>query len=262
MKLARNLIGFWKLHAPDDGGGGGGGDGGGDGGKGDPPPATNLSEDQKKEVANIVNQTITAHGKRGTFTAGVGDVMAAELEKRGFKPPGVDDPPKPKPDDGKGGKGDPDPDIAKLKGQIVALEKKNQESEKATATERGKNNEREERGKLREALTAGGVGDDRVRGAVADLYLDQKCVTRAEDGAVVMHMKRDGYEEDIPIADGVAEFLKSDAGKGYLPAKDAGGSNNRGGNAPPPKSGSKEEKKAAALDYVGNWMASGGRSGG
>lgn len=87
----------------------------------------------------------------------------------------------------------------------------------------------EERGALTDALRAGGVDGPLLKSAVALLYTEESKVGRDDDGNIIFRTQKDGFDEDVSVADGIAAWLQSDEGKHYAPAKPVAGSGNLGG---------------------------------
>lgn len=129
---------------------------------------------------------------------------------------------------------DDHPTIKQLKAQNEQLQKQLRQQQDAVTSERTKAQQQEERAALTETLRAAGVPDNRIRGAIAELYLDQKRVVRDDKGGIAFTMERDWGTENVPLAKGVAEWLATDEGKAYLPPVDARGSGGTGGGRPRP----------------------------
>lgn len=118
--------------------------------------------------------------------------------------------------------------------------------------ERNKRYEGEERQKLSTALQDNGVSGSLLEGAMALLYDKQKRIRRSEDGELSFVVPRDGYEDEMPIADAVTEWLNSDAGRSYLPPRDVKGSGNVGSRPLPkdPKQFTRQEKERLLLEKM------------
>lgn len=136
-------------------------------------------------------------------------------------------------------------ELAKMKADNDSLKKRLDEEAKAREEERSARARQEERSALTEALRKAGIPDGRLGGAVSYLFLDQKKIVRDKEGNITWPVKRDGYEDPLSIEQGVAEWLKTDEGKAYLPPVDATGSGSRGG--PPPKPGDKMTREQASV---------------
>lgn len=113
-----------------------------------------------------------------------------------------------------------DPTAAKLK----ALEKKLAERDEAIAREAAQRSRTEERSTLMNALNAHGITGARANACAAWLHGEAGRVRRSKDGAVVFAIKRDGYDDELDVAKGVAEWLATDEGKEFAPARQVGGS--------------------------------------
>lgn len=79
----------------------------------------------------------------------------------------------------------------------------------------------------KDALTAGGVA--KTKAALAILHDSEKRLRMTEDGLPGVYFKRDGYEEVVPMEEGISEWLESDDGLGVLPPKGTQGTG--GGNS-------------------------------
>lgn len=112
-----------------------------------------------------------------------------------------------------------DPTAAKLK----ALEKKLAERDEAIAREAAQRSRTEERSTLMNALNAQGITGARANAVAAWLHGEGGRVRRSKDGAVVFAIKRDGYDDELDVAKGVAEWLATDEGKEFAPARQVGG---------------------------------------
>lgn len=118
-----------------------------------------------------------------------------------------------------------DPAIAQ---QLDALRKQNEAVQAALKAERDEKEamrasqrENEARGELTRLIRAAGVtNDDLLAGASEVLY---KRVARTEDGSLVMKLKRDGLDEELPLDKAIGEWAKGQ-GKSFLPPSQAKGS--------------------------------------
>lgn len=248
---------FHPLLAPEDGsGGGGGGEGGGGEGEGEGNGAPAMSADEmKRMMANMVNSAVNSHFKRDSFqqliASSVKDAFAEIAPKREeSEPPKVEDHQGDKKPDAR------DAELAKMRSEQermkAALEAQRAEAE----AEKNKAREQAERSVLTDALRAGGVDENRMRAAVAYLYLDAKRIKRDEDDNIVMTFKRDWGEELVPVEKGISEYLKSDEGKVFLPPVDTSGSGNKGGR--PPSAKGAKPTRAELLENLGRMMMRGG----
>ena len=96
-----------------------------------------------------------------------------------------------------------DPEKEQMRKRLDKLEaERQQEREQSRARERDT--------LLRESLTKAGVDPNRIRGAIAVLRETTKYDDKTGEWSYVA--KRDGFDEEIDIAAGVAEWGKSDEG--------------------------------------------------
>lgn len=106
-----------------------------------------------------------------------------------------------------------------------------------------------ERGELRKALAAGGVMEQYLDDVVEARYA-QGIIRTDEEGAIVWKKSKD---EEIPLSEGVAEWLKSDQGKAYLPPKGARGSGNLPGGRVA-AGGKNSTKEVSDQDLLGHLL--------
>lgn len=131
------------------------------------------------------------------------------------------------------------------------LKETKEEKEKAAAADK-RNDEQEERSKLAVALKAAGVSEDRLPGALALLYLEQKKIVRDENRKIKFVVQKEDYEEKLDLEKGVADWIKSPEGKSYLPPKEIAGAGTRGG--PPPVRRGEEPSEAQLMHQLGSAM--------
>lgn len=160
-------------------------------------------------------------------------------------------------------------EVKKLQSELEAMRKQVATEKEARETERKQREEGEAKAQIRDLLDKAGVDKRRLRGALA-VVRDQ--ISRAEDGSLTYRAERKGYTEDLPLADGITEWVGTDEGKSYLAPVDTKGSGTRapanGGRlppSPPPKPGTPEAKaqrKAEAarqlVDATRGMLAGGG----
>lgn len=149
-----------------------------------------------------------------------------------------------KPDDGEGGEGEqpaegkgkapaakpPADDVnSPMAKRLAAMEKDMLEAKKAAEAERAKYQRAQEDDALKSALRSAGISSE-VRVDAAMAYLRSKNAVRRDDsGNVTFAIAKDGFEDLVPISDGIAGWAKSDAGKEFVPAAGVAGS---GGKSP------------------------------
>lgn len=109
----------------------------------------------------------------------------------------------------------------KLQASVAKLEK--QYAEEKAAREKAEKAQAESRliNAAREALGEHGVKN--MKAALAILHNTEQRLKFTEAGEPGIHFKRDGYEEILPMAEGLAEWLKTEDGLGVLPPKNAQG---------------------------------------
>lgn len=195
---------------PDDGGGG--------------------SDDLDRRIADAANRALTHRLKRGglkelveqTVQNAVTEVLPTVLESVTAK--GEKDGETPK--NGAPGNIKDHPEYQALLKRQEAQEAKFREMEQKQQEAERRRQEAEERSVVESALGASGVAGKRVAQAFVWMRA-QGLIGRDSDGNVVYRAERDGYVDELKLADGVKEFLASDDGKDFLPPKDVAGSGSR-----------------------------------
>jgi len=161
-----------------------------------------------------------------------------------------------------------DPAVAELRQQLdqVNAKLKQQTDAAAAADRRARETERDNG--ITTALSALGVDKHRMRGAVAVV---RESLVEIKDPAApggvryAYKAKRNGFEEDVDIAEGVAEWGRTDEGKSYLAptqaARGGAGTRQTGGQAAGQAAGggrgtpqdpkeAKAQKQQQALDQL------------
>jgi hypothetical protein len=152
------------------------------------------------------------------------------------------------------------PFVRRLKERTEALEAQLNEQKKAAEEAKNRTQQQEERAVLTETLRKLGVDERHLRGAVAELYLDQKRVRRdPETGQIGFSMGRDWGEEVLPLEKGLGEWLKTEEGKIYLPPVQVQGSGGQAGGRPKPLG--PNATKGDKLQALGSLLMNGGPTG-
>jgi len=178
-----------------------------------------------EEIGNIVNAAVTSHLKR-SLAGAIDAALKPVVEKLSAVQAPVAPPADPE-EGGKAKKGKQDP-------EVLAMAKRIEDMEKALATEReataaAQRQSRDERA-FSELMTA---LDGKVRPEFRDmlakhLFHLEKRIEVDETGRALFKTSKvpawGGEPEDqfLPIADGVTDFLRSDAAKAFLPAPNPG----------------------------------------
>ncbi len=202
---------------------------------GAPPPAA-FTPEQLTALGQVVNSALTDKLK-GFEKNKLGPAIAESLKGLNweetlspvmakFKPPE----PEPKPADGK-----PDPKVTALESQLADVKKllAAEAAERQKAVDEGR--AKDARAALRSALTPH-VRADALDIAVRDLFDAQKRVTLDENGRALIKVSRADYsgapeDVDMPLTDGVAQWIKTSEGKFFAPAP-GGTQETRGGAGP------------------------------
>lgn len=234
----------------------GAGDGLGGGGGGEKPEFD--PEKFKKEIEEYtlkaVNGAISTHLTRQldkrfdeNNTTLVGQFKELLDANKGAAPP----PPEPP-------AGNPDL-AAQIKNATAPLERQLAEqkatAERAAAAATAANDaasRQEEETALQNALIAAGVAAPLASAAVGQLHGK---IARDTQGAITFVSKETGpsgpYDETVTVGEGVARFLKTDDGKHFLPARQAGGAGNQGGRPP---AGTPAGGQETDHDFVGRML--------
>ena len=144
---------------------------------------------------------------------------------------------------------------AKDDARIRELEAKAAAAEQARAESEHTRLQQEERTALSQALSEAGIEGVRVKHALSYLK-DEKKIGRNEKGEVCYKMVRAYGDELVTLKDGLAEWLKTEDGKSFLPPRGVGGSGaqagkaaGKGGNSAQGKAEAANAKLFAALGY-------------
>lgn len=126
----------------------------------------------------------------------------------------------------------PSPELRKLQEQITLLTRQADEARSERDAERARTRDALLRQRVGDALSGVGIEGVRARHALGLLIDAEKRVRWADDGASVL-FRTDAHDE-LDLAAGVREWLKTDDAKLYLPPRGALGSGDRPGAQPPP----------------------------
>ncbi len=213
----------------------GGGDGGDNAG-GDAPKYITEEQLNKALSAGMSGMSKRLEGK---FASTIQSAIAAALGKKedvsdddeGDDEDDKETPPKPN-----------DKALTATERRLKKLEQENKKllasldsEKKARDEEATKSRRTSERDALRKALVAGGVMEQYLDDLVEARYA-QGLVRTDEDGNIVW---KKGKDEEVPLSEGIADYLKSPQGKAYLPPTGKRGSGNTPGNGKASGGGSK-----------------------
>ena len=140
-----------------------------------------------------------------------------------------------KPESEEGAKKEEDSEVSRLKARLANMEKKANDSEAQRIKEKQESLKVRERAALSSALREVGVEGPKLKAAIALLYTEEGRVGTDQDGNVIFKFQRDGYIEEMSLADGMEEWVATSDGKHFVPAKNVGGAGSTGG-LPPSKS--------------------------
>jgi hypothetical protein len=145
--------------------------------------------------------------------------------------------PKPEGADGNGtvrkGESEPNPELKKLQDQITQLTKQAEDARSERDAERARARDSSLRQRVTDALSGVGVEGVRARHALALLVDSERRVRWSDDGGSLLF--RTDTHDELELAAGVREWLKTEDAKLYLPARGALGSGDRPGAQPPPR---------------------------
>lgn len=167
-------------------------------------------------------------------TKGVAESVTKITEQLGDLSKKLDAAPPPEPKPGKKGEDAPDEATAKLNAVIAEQKAAIQRIESERQAER----EKAKADRMRASfLSSAKVGDQPIKGADLIWARYGKEFEEAEDGRLKIKVKKkyggQEYEESITIDEWVPEYLQSDEGKMFAPAKNAGGSGGAQGSGLP-----------------------------
>ncbi len=236
----------------------------------DDDTAETFSDRQREEMGKIMNAAIGAQLGR-KLDAKIADSLTGAMSpilERLEKLSGAGVPAKTG-DEGKekaaAGAGAPDPEKAELRSRLDASDKRFAALEAERKQERDQTRAAKRDQTLREELTKIGIDPNRMRGAIAVIRDAVKIDDKT--GELFYKAQRDGYEEDLDVSKGVAEWAASDEGKAYKAAPQqqtrqrtgvvnviGGGEKREGGSttkqATEARAQQKADGKAAALDKL------------
>lgn len=214
-------------------------------GQGNPSPEGGQGSGETQtltaqEVNELVNRAITSRTKSleakfekglSELTNGFGakfDEFAKMFEASKPKPP------EPKPDDK--GKQQPSikdaPEYQELLKQVDVLKRSQDAAQKAAEAERREKRDMSLRQKLAKALADAGVNDASRADLAVGILIDAKKHVRymADDSDDIVFQDAEG---ETDLTGGIKRWVKSDAGKVFLPPRGTNGSGDRGGGSAP-----------------------------
>jgi hypothetical protein len=162
----------------------------------------------------------------GSMGTKLRDELAALFPKPEPKPEGDA-----KPEGGGVPQAQPAPELKKLQDQIALLTKQAEDARSERDAERVRARDSLLRQRVTDALATVGIEGVRARHALGLLVDAEKRVRWSDDGDSVL-FRTDAHDE-LDLAGGVREWLKTDDAKLYLPPRGAAGSGDRPGAQPP-----------------------------
>lgn len=237
---------------PDDGEGGGGG--------------AAFTPDQLKEMTKVINSAVTGQlGRKlkDAVSAQMNESLAPVLERlEALGTKGGDNGDGGEPPPSKTQKAAMPPEVQKRLDELERANKKLQDDNKRAqddaAAQRKANEANEERAALAGALKRAGVSDDRVAGAAALLYHDQKKLKRDSEGNI-RFVQKDAYgnTEEVDLDTGVTGWATTGEGKAYLPPVPVQGGGARGGSNNGARGGKADPSEQELLHELGNTLMGG-----
>lgn len=213
-------------------------------GENTPPPGLTpeqLTEWANENVGKLVNNMLTARlgtfEKKvvGTITEQLGKTLDEKLTALRAAPPKPDDEP-----DGKGKNKDDEPDgkgknkgeFASLRAELNALRARHEETERDRQALLQRQREMALRSDVGRILGAAGITGDRFEAAYA-LLVQSGRVKPSEDPSSIEGVFSDPVAGgDIPLEQGLAQWLKGETAKIFLPPSGLRGSGGRPPGAP------------------------------
>lgn len=213
------------------------GDGGSGGGE-----KPSLTDDMRKEIGAMISGAFKSEGKR-LITSAVTEGLKSALSKEALQPlfsQFIEE----LPDDEDGADNDdpgkrqpsakPDPKVAALEAKLADLLKKQAEDAETLKKTQTEAREKDAMAALKSAL-APHVKPEALDMAAALLFTAQKRVQLDDNGNPLFTVRKPPYagasDEDVqmPLADGVQHWLKSQEGKFFVPAPSGAGNQPNGG---------------------------------
>lgn len=224
-----------------------------------------LNEAQAKEVTKLVNDAVngavtnhlTRFKKQFTeeITKTLGDALGPVSEQLKGVLEAAQKPASGKPAHTPGPDNETQQMLTRYEGRIKELEASNKAEKDAREAEKATRLREEERSSLSTALRARGLPDPQIKAAVALLHTEDKRVGRTEDGRIVFRIEKGTgagkYVDEVDIDAGADEWLKTDEGKSFTPARPANG----GGGLPARQSGQPPRNPAEAKQQATNDLA-------
>jgi chromosome segregation ATPase len=139
--------------------------------------------------------------------------------------------------------------LRELEARIAERDRKLDEADKERKAVELQRQADEERNATVQALADAGVTGKAQKGALAVLMADKR-IGRDEAGRVCFLVPKEGYVEKTPVDDGIKDWVNSEEGQLYLPAKGIQGSGTKpsaartGGKAPTRSETISDAKKA------------------
>lgn len=192
-------------------------------GTGKEAPAQQQSEEPAASKADYVtldtfNAALANHGKRLTtsfqkmMTETVGS-LAERMSQPVAQPP-ADATPEP----------EWKAQLSAMQKRVEAAERKATEAESRRAEQEAARTRDEERSSLASALRQEGLDETRIKAATALLYTEEKRIVRSPEGKIAFKLQRQGFEDEVDLSAGIKEWLKTDDGKAFMPARGVSGS--------------------------------------
>lgn len=200
-----------------------------------------MNDEVKAAISAMIGEQVTGavrrHFSNSSFKEMLGGTVkeifepfANELREK-FKPA---NPEKEKEGDDKGDELSPKARalIAELQGNQEKMAKALKTATEEREAEKASAKRLRERTSITKALTDNGVTGPLADAAAVLLLTEQKRVKTLDNNEVVFTVQRGAdYPEDWPVDKGVAEWLKSDQGKAFLPPREGSGAGSGRGKA-------------------------------
>lgn len=174
-----------------------------------------------EEIGNIVNAAVTSHLKR-SLAGAIDTALKPVVERLSAAP----QPPPPE-DDGKGKKGKQDPEMAAMAKRLEDMEKALSAEKEATAAAQRQSRDERAYSELMTALD-GKVRPEFREMIAKNLFHLEKRIEVDETGRALFKTTKvpawggDPEEQSLPLVDGIADYLRTDAAKVFLPAPNSG----------------------------------------
>jgi hypothetical protein len=156
----------------------------------------------------------------------------------------------------KEGQTETDRKLAETLRRLEAAEARAKESETKRVEQESARLREEEHSALERSLRAGGVTNEISVKAARALLREENAYFRDSENKLKFRLKKNGYEDEKELDEGVKEWLGSDAGKNFLPPTGATGAETRPGKGQAPAAAPGPMNREKARDVLNQFLRS------